>query len=437
MTLHASRFLVMAALLLMAAAPAAADPPRVLQAEGQVEIGMGDPPVWHAAQPGETLAAGASIRLGDGARAELALTKGTIRLYENSLLRLPADAFGAETTAVELEEGGSLFDIDKSKNRDGFEVRTPEAVVMVKGTRFAVSIDGGAAAVAVFRGLVGVRNLVETLQHEILVREGFTAVGGGPRAFELHFDRTPDPWKAWGSKLPPQLRRAVRVETPASIAVDETRKAAVEDARRALLRQALKNNPALRRQVRKKVAARVALERATKDGIVPDQLVTEQMLIDLSEQHGSEILEMTQQQQAQLAESYGIDPSRVSPEQYAQLLALYEGQLSPDPIAQQPDEEMALSMETELAEQLLNSGGAGALGFTPLEIERQTSNGSNYLKFLDQSGTIVAQMPESDVDQFLQTGNLALVPQPVVNNMQSSGLPPKDYFELLSTIYFN
>jgi hypothetical protein len=436
MTLHVSRFLVLATLLLMAAAPAAADPPRVLQAEGPVEISVGDPPVWHAAQPGETLAAGASIRLGEGARAELALEKGTIRLYENSLLRLPADAFGAgETTAVELEEGGSLFDIDKSKNRNGFEVRTPEAVVMVKGTRFAVSIDGGAAAVAVFRGLVGVRSLVATLEHEILVREGFTAVGGGPRAFELHFDRTPDPWKAWGSKLPAKLRRPVRIETPASIAVDETRRAAVRDARRALLRQALKNNPALRRSVRKRVAARAALQRATEKGLSLDQSFTEETLMKLAEQYGTELLTLSTEQQAQLEETYGIDPSKITAEQYAELLELYQSYLSPDPMTQSANEDLALTMQGSLAEEVLNSGSSGSVNFVPLEINRVTSGGPNFLEFLDQ-GTIVATMSESNIDQFLQTGSLSLVPQPVIDNMTSSGLSSKDYFELLATIYF-
>ena len=308
---------------------------------------------------------------------------------------------------------------------------------MVKGTRFSVAVDGGAAAVSVFRGLVGVRSLVQTLEAEVLVREGFTAIGGGgARAFELHFDRAPDPWRSWGTKQQLLLKRPVTLETPASIAVDETKRAAELDARRALLHQALKKNPALRKQVRKKMAARAALERAMKEGIVPRETITEQMLIELSEEYGTELLNLSPQQHLQLAESYGIDPSIISPEQYAQMLTLYQSQLSPDPLVQQPDDDMALIMETSLAEELLNSGGSGVIGFVPLEIVRVTSGGPNYLQFLDQSGSIVAQMPESDVDLFLQTGNLALVPQPVVSNMQASGLPPDDYFELLANIYF-
>jgi hypothetical protein len=70
---------------------------------------------------------------------------------------------------------------------------------MVKGTQFSVSVDQAGVAVEVFRGLVGVRNSSAELLHEILVRPGATAVGGGGRPFVLRFVESRDPWGSWGS----------------------------------------------------------------------------------------------------------------------------------------------------------------------------------------------------------------------------------------------
>jgi ferric-dicitrate binding protein FerR (iron transport regulator) len=191
---------------------------RLTVVQGSVAIGRGEPPVWTPARIDDRVAAGDAVRTGRGGRAEIELGSGTVRLYENSLLRLPADAFGASgaAEAVELEAGESLFDVLRERLDRAFEVRTPEVVVSVKGTRFGVSLAEELAAVAVYRGLVGVLTSESELDAEVLVREGFAAVGGAGHPPELLAIRDGDPWSGWaegeqGTRLVPSaLLRQVR-----------------------------------------------------------------------------------------------------------------------------------------------------------------------------------------------------------------------------------
>ena len=160
---------------------------------GTVEIGSGEPPVWRAAIVGDILHGGDIVRTAAGGRAELATAAGTVRLYEGSILRIPAGT----DSAIDLDLGSSIFDIRKRIHGQPFEVHTPHAVVMVKGTRFTVSVDEHSAAVDVSHGLVGVRGLGAG-NHEVLVHPGFRAQGGSGHSFELSvFDLSQDRWEAW------------------------------------------------------------------------------------------------------------------------------------------------------------------------------------------------------------------------------------------------
>lgn len=190
--------------LCIGAAPALAqDVARLVVVIGTVEIGTGEPPVWRAAQTGDELRAGDSLRTGSDGRVELQLPTGRARVYEDSLLRLPSDWAAGLDESVELDRGSSLFDVLRQGRT--FEVRTPEAIAMVKGTQFSVSVDAAGAAVEVFRGLVGVRSPSGKLLHEVLVRPGATAVGGRDVPFTLRFVESHDSWGAWskGGERPP------------------------------------------------------------------------------------------------------------------------------------------------------------------------------------------------------------------------------------------
>jgi hypothetical protein len=226
--------------------------------EGTVEIGRGDPPLWRVAHAGDTLEPGQSLRVGAGGRAELSLRGSTVRLYESSLLRLPPDAPAeGNARAVELERGSGLFDVEPRRPGEGFEVRTPEAVVTVKGTRFAVDLAQGLASVAVFHGLVGVRAISETLEREVLVHPGTIAHGSGHGSFELRLESQGDPWDRW----PSEQRTLPRVEESSAD------RALRESVRREVGTHLVRSDPRLRDAVAKQLAGGEA--RSDPKGEVP------------------------------------------------------------------------------------------------------------------------------------------------------------------------
>ena len=67
----------------------------------------------------------------------------------------------------------------------------------MKGTRFSVDSSGDVGEVAVYHGVVGVREAGSEGTLETLVREGFLATGGGGAPIELDLAPTGDPWASW------------------------------------------------------------------------------------------------------------------------------------------------------------------------------------------------------------------------------------------------
>jgi hypothetical protein len=232
--------------------------PTLTVVEGSVEIGRGEPAHWAPAQAGNAVHGGESVRTGSGARAEIDLGTGIVRLYENSLLRIPSDALRAEgPAAVGLDQGSSLFEVLKRPPTDPFEVRTPEVVASVKGTRFGVALDGTIAAVSVYTGLVGVRGVGAVSSAEVLVREGFSAVGGPGRPFDLMLRPAVDPWGGWKSGAPPPPAPDALPKPPSSEdEVTAARAAALRAAGPEVLDQAISRHPEI---------AREAVQEAVKD----------------------------------------------------------------------------------------------------------------------------------------------------------------------------
>lgn len=276
-----TRGAVLFAAALALAAPAPARAGSVASTSGDVEIGLGEPPVWRDAQAGDVLDPGDRVRTGRDGRAEIALDGATIRLYPSSVLRLPNDATAAGgSQAVDLERGSSLFDV-LHRHGAAFEVRTPEVVVSVKGTRFGVDLSRPAAAVAVYRGSVGVRGLESELLSEVLVREGFAAVAGGERGFDLLLNTGADPWSAWDSgAAAPALLDAAPPQPPARAALEDARLAARRAADPEVLSQAAQRRPEVAQRIAKLANERAleggegrAEERGTKPGTGVDPLV--------------------------------------------------------------------------------------------------------------------------------------------------------------------
>ena len=209
------------------------------------------------------------MRTGRDGRAELTLPAGSVRLYGDSLIRLPAIAPTAgNADAVELESGSSLFDV-LHRDRNLFEVRTPEVVVSIKGTRFLV-VAGDQAEVAVFRGSVGVRPGLASAR-ELLVREGFAAVGSSHQPFDLRWSGAPDPWEAWqGGALPPAAPAPAGAgASPEPSDLEAAKNAAKAESRREAVAQAIERHPDVAERVEKAIAKDAGKESKLGDEAVP------------------------------------------------------------------------------------------------------------------------------------------------------------------------
>jgi ferric-dicitrate binding protein FerR (iron transport regulator) len=200
------------ALGLVAASPGANPRGQVQVVAGSAEISNGAG--WRPAQRGDSLAPGTELHTAIGARMELVLDDCVVRLYENSVARVPLDP--ATSRGLELERGAASFDVHR-RDDGPFEVRTPSAVALAMGTRFTVTADGGDSTVSVRRGLVGVR-APESLAREVLVHPGFGVMGGAGRPFTLGLlDQKGDPWEAWSRGAAPSRPLSPQVDaTPAA-----------------------------------------------------------------------------------------------------------------------------------------------------------------------------------------------------------------------------
>jgi len=214
------------------------------QMSGDVQIGRGEPAVWTAARTGDSVAANARVRTGADGRVEIKMDAGTVRVHENSMLRLPPAVGDADQ--VELEEGRSLFDVLRRKGRR-FEVHTPTVVVSVKGTRFGVDAGIDIGEVTVYRGTVGVREVGAADMMETLVREGFLATGGVGMPIELDVSVAADPWSAWqevsGAMAP-------RREAPTRLGEMDRARAALHRATTAsVIRKAAERRPEIAKRL--------------------------------------------------------------------------------------------------------------------------------------------------------------------------------------------
>ncbi len=246
--------------LLAFAAPAAWADAVLTRVSGSVDVGRGEPARWSPASVGDAVAPDDRIRTGPDGRVEIRMGAGTLRVHENSMLRLPASE--SEADRVDLEAGRSLFDILR---RDGrrFEVHTPTVVVSVKGTRFGVDAGVEIGEVAVYHGVVGVRELGAAGMMETLVREGFLATGGVGIPIELDVSSAPDPWNAWLD-----LEAAARElrEAPHRLSETERARATLHRVTNAeVISRAAERRPEVAERLKKVQAERGLAKRAERE----------------------------------------------------------------------------------------------------------------------------------------------------------------------------
>jgi len=142
-------------------------------ATGQVEVRNNQATAWKSVSTGAALHLGDVIRTGSQSKAEIRFESGIIRMYENTILELPAQPQqqkvsedSGQLRKVFLSRGRSLFEIFKNRLSGGFEVSSPSLIAGVKGTTFRVAEEEGIKGVTVFEGVVSVIN---RLRHEEMI----------------------------------------------------------------------------------------------------------------------------------------------------------------------------------------------------------------------------------------------------------------------------
>jgi hypothetical protein len=143
-----------------AAAPAGA--PKATFVKGDVQAGPAGGALAKVKR-GQLLEAGATLKTGDGARAELTFPDGSVvRVGPASELRLTGAAFDGKTRQVKVEAevvGGQAWaKVASLVGKDAqFSVKTQNAVAGVRGTVFRVNVEKDAATVVkVYEGSVAV-----------------------------------------------------------------------------------------------------------------------------------------------------------------------------------------------------------------------------------------------------------------------------------------
>jgi hypothetical protein len=360
----------------LAGGAGATPPPAIESLRGAVEVGAGEPERWRPASAGEALAAGDAVRTGDDGRAEIRLQSGVVRLYENSLLRLPADSPRPDRERVRMERGSSLFDVLRRSESDRFEVETPEVAVMVKGTRFSVALHSRGTSVAVWRGSVGVRALAAALDREMLVRPGFAAVGGAGSPFELVLNPGGDPWDGWQQDAPlPPLPTA---SLPQGAELSSAREAAL-----AALKAALNGRPGLARELFGGGGEPGATERRG-EAKLPAAL-------DL-----------------------GAPEANAPP--------------TVDPASDERNRLLGGALQEKFAESVL----AGTSGSSSFDVQVVTSGGPNYAVITGPS--VSTTVTKNDVDTILQTGDPSLLDPALLNQLNQNGVDPIRFVEQLDDL---
>jgi hypothetical protein len=352
----------------------AATPPAIESLRGAVEVGAGEPMRWRAARAGEALTAGDSVRTGADGRAEIRLRTGLVRLYENSLLSLPADSPArAASERVRMERGSSLFDVLRRSDADRFEVETPEVAVMVKGTRFSIALLRRGASVAVWRGSVSVRALAAALDRELLVRPGFAAIGGAGSPFELVLNPADDPWDGWQGDLPLPLLPQASLQDDAN-----EKLAALREAVRAELEAALEGKPGLARELVGRTEEAEA-ERGAEREAVPAALASK------------------------------VDAAV-------------------DRMADGSEEKLTKEMQARVAETAVGGGSASGT----FDVQIVTSGGPNYAVITGPG--LNTTVSKNDVEQILDTGDPSRLAPTLLNQLNQNGVDPISFVQQLDTL---
>ncbi len=400
-----------AALLLVAAGPSS-EQARLVTVKGDVEIGSGEPPVWRPAQQGDVLSRHDALRTGSNGRVELQLPTGTVRLYPSSLLHLATDPADPGAERVEVKRGTSLFDVLKRGKGETFQVDTHDAVLVVKGTRFSVAVNDVASSMAVFRGLVGVRAIEQSIDSEILVRPGFAVVGQGGAPFELVVNPDKDPWQNWSNKLPaPSAMRDRAPQVPAKAAIDMATRSAMSQVQPMLAKrmEQMRNLP----RPELPAAARKGQEPAA-DSSASDM---KKQMKDMSEMRANARAKLVE-----MMERRGSDP---------EMMAKMEERL--DSVTA-PDSEVMEGIQEEYVEAVVD-GGTGGGGSTNMEVEFVDGSGAPGPDRIRIYGSGLDEERDESQLQDMMSGGVVNFSPALVTLLANQGMDPLQFAYMLQQMF--
>ncbi|HEX9757857.1 MAG TPA: FecR domain-containing protein [Nitrospiria bacterium] len=181
------------------------EPIRLLNFSGNVEIQTSGKSTWERVASTVTLNPGDILRTGVRSQAEVGFNGGIIRMYENTLLRLPkigmevSDESSIKSQQAFLTYGKAIFNIVKRSFANSFEVVTPSLIAGVKGTVFRVVEEPEEQTVSVFEGVVQVSRSGKTGETVELVEKQMARLTDGSLMGPLPVDPRDQGWNEWQS----------------------------------------------------------------------------------------------------------------------------------------------------------------------------------------------------------------------------------------------
>lgn len=132
----------------------------------------------------DVLKAGDTIRTGRNGRVLLKRGEETMLVAPNTVVGLPAQNKEGLATTIVQQAGSILLNVEK-RNVKHFEVETPYAAAVVKGTEFRVTVESGKTQVAVSRGQVEVANFKSGQIAQVIAGQHATAFAFGKTGISL------------------------------------------------------------------------------------------------------------------------------------------------------------------------------------------------------------------------------------------------------------
>ncbi|MGE4318833.1 MAG: FecR domain-containing protein [Deferribacterales bacterium] len=163
----------------------------VVEVQGAVDIVQGSAVMGKLAKPGTVLSLKDILRTKRKGYAVVKLNDGTdIKIFEKSRLVFTGNGRTKDGFNTELKNGKVLFRVEKMRDVAGdFRIKTPNAVIGVKGTLVGLNQNPGGLALELYKGSLHVSPLGQPGQDEpgVLAPEGSgspAGEGGGAGAGE-------------------------------------------------------------------------------------------------------------------------------------------------------------------------------------------------------------------------------------------------------------